>query len=322
MKKKAIYFPISTTHYHSTLSLNIIRTKGWAGYGQYLAIMQMLANTPERKLSIESIPEIAFNLHITDEEAKTIIDAYYSLDDDGNFYSPELNEGLSFFDDKYNKASSAGKKSAKNLSPEERKERATKAANARWNKDNNANANHANTLASNANEMLTPKHNANNKIKENKIEKNENTTEENGQLAQSANAPILASSNNDLNNNLSTKSEDYNHKKEVIENNSLQFLIDKTDFGSLAKSLKIDEYEKDLKSSDDNYLAYTVVNNYINRNDVNFKSDVQGQLAAIYKFMCKFSINPESNTPIENNTLGRELLFNLREKNLSYNDIF
>jgi hypothetical protein len=182
--KSAIYFPISTTHYSSTLSLNIRRTKGWQGYGQYIAILQMLANTKTRKLSLEEVPDIAFNLHISKQEVQNIINSYFLVDSQG-FYSIELEEALSYFDAKYNAGSIGGKKAAASLTPEQRKDKAKKAADLRWNKleeipsdidlvcqnmvnnDMLSTEHNANTLAS---EMLSTERNANNKIKENRIE--------------------------------------------------------------------------------------------------------------------------------------------------------
>jgi hypothetical protein len=191
--KTPVYFPVSTTHYSTTLSINIRRTKGWQGYGQYLTILQMLANTKDRKLRIEDVPEIAFQLRITEEEVMNIINSYYVIEA-GVFHSPELEEALSYFDTKYNAASAAGKKSAENLTPEQRKEKAENAAKARWNKTkNNANTvasdlpkvtlqDDANTLEAVSIDANKPQNNANNKIKENKIEEKrieENISEQN-----------------------------------------------------------------------------------------------------------------------------------------------
>jgi hypothetical protein len=197
--KTAVYFPVSTTHYSSTLSLNIRRTKGWQGYGQYIAILQMLANSKTRKLQLSEVPDIAFNLHISEEEVLTIINSYFIVD--GNeFGSAELEEALSYFDAKYNAASEAGKKSAAMLTPEQRKEKAKKAIETRWNKSGNTNTlvsentnpqyadspkvilqEDTNTLVSVSIDTNKPQYDTNNKIKENKIEekrKEENKKEQ------------------------------------------------------------------------------------------------------------------------------------------------
>lgn len=165
------YFPVSTTHYSTTLSINIRRTKGWQGYGIYMAIQQILACTLERKLSIDEVPEIAFQLRLTEMEVQNIISSYYIIED-GFFYSPELDEALSYFDAKYNKASLAGKKSSESLTPEERKLKASKASKARWHKSRNSHplVENTNTSAYVSIDAKNPQQNANNKIEENIIE--------------------------------------------------------------------------------------------------------------------------------------------------------
>lgn len=166
------YFPVSTTHYSTTLSINIRRTKGWQGYGMYMAIQQILASTADRKLSIDEVPEIAFQLRLTVTEVQNIISSYYIIED-GFFYSPELEEALSYFDAKYNKASLAGKKSSEALTPEERKLKASNASKARWHKNRNSHPieleKDANTSAIVSIDAKNSRQNANNKIEENII---------------------------------------------------------------------------------------------------------------------------------------------------------
>lgn len=188
--KIANYFPISTTHYSSTLSLNIRRTKGWAGYGQYIAILQMLVNSKTRKLSIEEIPDIAFNLHISEEDAQKIIQSYF-VTEGQEFYSVELEEALSFFDAKYNASSNGGKKASANMTPEERLDRSRKANEAKGRKSNQLgndlsskvndsatevttenNSIDQGTKETNLSDNLSTKEIPNNKIEEDRIEKN------------------------------------------------------------------------------------------------------------------------------------------------------
>lgn len=182
--KTAVYFPVSTTHYSSTLSLNIRRTKGWQGYGQYLAIQQMLANSKNRKLNFSEVPDIAFNLHISEEDVLNIIKSYFTIEGQ-EFHSAELEEALLYFDAKYNASRLAGKKSAESKTPEERKALAEKAAKTRWNKDtidpklSEINVpkvvlkDDANTLASVSIDAENPQHNPNNKIEQKKNEEKE-----------------------------------------------------------------------------------------------------------------------------------------------------
>ncbi len=168
--KNPVYFPISTTHYSSTLSLNIRRTKGWAGYGQYLAILQMLAHSKTRRLSIEEVPDIAFNLHITEEEVLNIVTSYFVIEGQV-FYSSELEEALSYFDAKYNASSNGGKKAAANMTPEERLDRSNKANMAKKQKLNQLDTD-LSSKVDNLSNHLTTKEIPNNKTKEYRIEEN------------------------------------------------------------------------------------------------------------------------------------------------------
>jgi hypothetical protein len=181
----ATYFPLHTTHYTSEISLDIRMNFGLEAYAAYIILLQKLTNTPDRKLKLESIKLISYEIHFDLTTLTEIVNKYFDTDET-NFYSNNLNNQLLYFDEKYNKSSLAGKKSAEKLTPEQRTEKAKKASNIRWSNDQNANdmltlsINDANPQHENTN----PQHvDANNRIEENRIEKNrieKNGIEKNG----------------------------------------------------------------------------------------------------------------------------------------------
>jgi len=122
--KPANYFPLLANHYTSTKSLNIRRKYGLQGYAVYLIILQKLSASKTRKIKMDEVEELAFDLHLeqNEEELKHIIENYFEMDG-LEFYSQELNDSLSWFDEKYNKASEGGKKAAANMTKEQLIER-------------------------------------------------------------------------------------------------------------------------------------------------------------------------------------------------------
>lgn len=130
--KKAIFFPLSSTHFTSTIAVNIRRISGLQGYALYLIIMQYLANTDERVLSFNAIDDIQFEVRtVSVENIKAFIDTYFQVKD-GCFYSQELEDSLAYYDTKQAAASKGGKQSAANLTTEQRIERAKHAADCRY----------------------------------------------------------------------------------------------------------------------------------------------------------------------------------------------
>ena len=175
--KSAVYLPIQSNHAQSETSLQIKMNYGYAGYGIYFELLQRLTAEPTRTLSIDNLKALAYGMHITLNELQPIVTDFFTTKDN-IFYSEYLNESLIYFDEKYNKDSNAGKKSASLLTPEQRVEKAKKAIATRWNKDekqvndidiptlsiNNTNPQYNNTNPQNVD--------TNNKIEENRIEEN------------------------------------------------------------------------------------------------------------------------------------------------------
>lgn len=132
--KAASYFPVRTNNYSTTKSAEIRMEFGYAGYGIYFALLQILASTPTRTLELNKLRATAYNMHCDEKELSTIVHNYFDVEGD-IFYSQELNESLEWFDEKYNKQSAGGKKTQSQLTPEQRSEKGRMASAARWGKE-------------------------------------------------------------------------------------------------------------------------------------------------------------------------------------------
>lgn len=132
--KKVNYFPLHTDHYNTVKGLDVRSEYGNEGYALYIMVLQKLAQAQNRQLEYSKISKLAFDFHCDMELLKKVIDCCCELDGE-YFYDQTLNEGLAWYDDKYDKSSLGGKKAAANLTPEQRKERAQKAASERWEKN-------------------------------------------------------------------------------------------------------------------------------------------------------------------------------------------
>lgn len=131
--KKAIYFPLNTTHYSSVKSLNIRMKFDFAGYAIYVMTLQKLAEASNRTLPLTDVPALAFDFRCDKTLLQSIIENGFEIDGQ-NFFSTELNDSLAWFDAKHNASSEGGKKAAAGMSPEELSERGKKAIKTRWEK--------------------------------------------------------------------------------------------------------------------------------------------------------------------------------------------
>ena len=154
----------------------------FAGYALYIMCLQKLAESKDRTLTLDKVPELAFDFRCQKELLHNIIKDAFEIEGN-NFFSTELNESLTWFDEKHNKASEAGKRSAESKSPEKRSKDAKRAADARWhqtdqlaleNTDNDSSASECETVGI-LSESNSNNRNTNGNRKEIKIEdRNEN----------------------------------------------------------------------------------------------------------------------------------------------------
>jgi len=162
--KKAVYFPLHTTHYSSVKSLTIRMNYDFAGYALYIMLWQKLAESKDRTLLLSSIPELAFDFRCKKDILESIIKDVFEIEN-GSFYSAELNENLSWYDAKQEKASAGGKAAQSKLYPEEKSKRGKELAEKKAEK---AQANRDEALKKEIEEqVLTEKY----ELKQNEIEK-------------------------------------------------------------------------------------------------------------------------------------------------------
>jgi uncharacterized protein YdaU (DUF1376 family) len=133
------WISISTHHNESVTSMNIIRRFGMAGYGIYLTLLFKLASEENRAFPLDYVPDFAFTYHCEEKMVMDIINNYFNTDG-LIFWNDEVTELLKPYDESYIKHSEGGKKTQSLLTLEEKREKARKAANARWHKDDNDNA--------------------------------------------------------------------------------------------------------------------------------------------------------------------------------------
>jgi hypothetical protein len=183
----ANYFPLLTHHYASPKSLNIRMRDGLIGYAIYLIMFQKLAATKTRRIKLDQVEELAFELHLdqTKINLKEFIMRHFEVIGD-EFCSQELNDSLAWYDSKYAKSSEGGKKAAENMTEEQRKQRSHNANNEKKKKQELQNVENTlengipNPLGDTKETYLTPLgEEPNNKIKKNIIEKNIIETETN-----------------------------------------------------------------------------------------------------------------------------------------------
>lgn len=128
------FFYLSNTHYSLPTSIKVRQKYGWSGYGIYMAVMQLLATAPNRRIKLVEADTIKYQLRLDtwNVTMTEFIDYCFTIDGD-EFYSEDLEVGLIPYKMKMKNLnpSKAGKASAAKLSPQERIDKARHAANVR-----------------------------------------------------------------------------------------------------------------------------------------------------------------------------------------------
>jgi hypothetical protein len=110
-KKDAYYFSHDSNARNDIKILRLRRSLGLEGYGIYFCLIEMLREQDEYKMSLASVPDIAFELHTSDEKVKAVICAFdlFILDEE-HFFSARLNRSMSEYKALKTKLSEAGRK--------------------------------------------------------------------------------------------------------------------------------------------------------------------------------------------------------------------
>lgn len=146
MSKEAYYFSHDSNAHNDPKILNLLQHEGWAGYGLYWAIVELLRNESDYRLKAQ-YGVYAFALRTEEERIKNVVENYeLFVVDSGYFFSESLIRRMEI--------------------KETKSQKARESALSRWNKEK-----------PDANAMRT--HSEGNAIKESKVkEKKEKTTTE------------------------------------------------------------------------------------------------------------------------------------------------
>lgn len=108
------YFPHPSNLRQSSACVSLLIGEGFAGYGIYISILEVLRDAPRFRYS--SDPRVwAYVLHVADIDQVARVLANYGLfdqDDDGLLFSPWLSEQLSEYSEKKTKLQEAGRRGA------------------------------------------------------------------------------------------------------------------------------------------------------------------------------------------------------------------
>jgi hypothetical protein len=110
-KKDAYYFSHDSNARNDIKILRLRRSLGLEGYGIYFCLIEMLREQDDYKMSMSSIPDVAFELHASDEKVKAVICAFdlFVIDND-EFFSARLNRSMEEYKSLKTKLSEAGRK--------------------------------------------------------------------------------------------------------------------------------------------------------------------------------------------------------------------
>lgn len=152
MKKDAFYFPHFSNARNDRKIRRMIKKQGLESYAVYFMILEVLREQDEFKYPMHDIDLLADEFNTTDDMVKNVIEDFglFKLEN-GHFFSPRLNEYMTPY--------------------LEKKERARNASLKRWNKKGNANGDanayaNGNQMESSGNADLNPS-----KVKKSKVKK-------------------------------------------------------------------------------------------------------------------------------------------------------
>lgn len=111
MKKEAYYFSHDANARNDVKIIRLRRSLGLEGYAIYFCLIEILREQSGYKLSLSSIPDIAFELHTSEEKVKVVINSFDLFQIDENcFYSERLLSSMTQYNELKNKLVEAGRK--------------------------------------------------------------------------------------------------------------------------------------------------------------------------------------------------------------------
>lgn len=109
-EKESYYFSHDSNARNDVKIIKLRRQLGLEGYGLYWCLIEMLRDTPDYKLPIDAIDDIAFSLNISKEKVETVINNYeLFIVDEQQFFSERLIRNMEKYIDTKKRLSEAGK---------------------------------------------------------------------------------------------------------------------------------------------------------------------------------------------------------------------
>lgn len=111
MEKDSYYFPHDSNARNDIKMIKVRRKYKFEGYGLYFALVEILREQKGYKLPLSNIPDIAYDLGVTEQKLTSIIKDFdlFIIDGD-NFYTTSLIRRMQKFDELKIKRIEAGRK--------------------------------------------------------------------------------------------------------------------------------------------------------------------------------------------------------------------
>lgn len=111
MKKEAYYFSHDANARNDVKMIRLRRSLGLEGYAIYFCLIEILREQAGYKLPLSSVPDIAFELHTSDEKVKVVINSFdLFIVEENHFFSARLLQSMDQYNEVKAKLVEAGRK--------------------------------------------------------------------------------------------------------------------------------------------------------------------------------------------------------------------
>lgn len=111
MKKEAYYFSHDANSRNDVKIIRLRRSLGLEGYAIYFCLIEILREQAGYRLAFTSVPDIAFELHTSEEKVKVVINSFdLFVLEENHFYSVRLLKSMEEYNERKTKLIEAGRK--------------------------------------------------------------------------------------------------------------------------------------------------------------------------------------------------------------------